>query len=156
MMLLLNVCLAVAWAAIRGDLSVANLLIGFVIGYVILGVTHNRSGRVRYFTKVAQILRFGIYFLWQLVVATLRVAVDVVTPKYRMRPAILAVPIESRSDGETTMLANAITLTPGSLTLDVSADGKTLFVHVMHASNIEGARQEIQRGFGKRVHEVFE
>ena len=155
-MLLLNVCLAVAWAAIRGDLSVSNLLAGFVIGYVILAVTHYRTGRTKYFKNVVQVVRFVAYFGWQLVVATLRVAVDIMTPRYRMKPAILAIPIKSRSAGETTMLANAITLTPGTLTLDVSPDGKTLYVHTMHASDVEAARREIQDGFGQRVHEVFE
>lgn len=155
-MLLLNVCLAIAWAAVTGDTSASNILAGFMIGYLILGVIHKPFCKSKYFMKVGQVVRFVLFFVWELVVATLRVAVDIVTPRHRMKPAILAIPIDSRSPGETTMLANAITLTPGTLTLDVSSDGTLLYVHFMYADDVEAARRSIQQGFGRRVHEVFE
>jgi multicomponent Na+:H+ antiporter subunit E len=155
-MLLLNVCLAGAWAAVTGELSVSNLITGFVVAYFILWIISQPTGNTRYFTKVGQVLRFAAYFLWELLIATLRVAIDIVTPKHLMKPAILAIPVNTHSAGETTMLANAITLTPGTLTLDVSPDGRTLYVHAMYASDIESARRAIQNGFGRRVHEVFE
>lgn len=155
-MLLLNVFLAIAWAAVTGDTSVSNLLAGFGIGYVILAVIYKPTGRTKYFAKVGQVARFALFFAWELLIATLRVAVDIVTPRHLMKPAILAIPIDTKSAGETTMLANAITLTPGTLALDVSPDGKTLYVHAMYAGDVESARRAIQQGFGHRVHEVFE
>ena len=155
-MLLLNVLLAVAWGAVTGDMTITNLMAGFLIGYGVMAVVHKPSGNIRYFTKIGQVLRFALYFLWELIIATLRVAVDIVTPQHLMKPAILAIPIETNSAAETTMLANAITLTPGSLSLDVSPDGKTLYVHVMYAADIEAARSSITEGFGRRIHEVFE
>ncbi len=154
-MLLLNVFLAIAWAAVTGQLSATNLLAGFFIGYLVLWIADDSAGQTRYFIKVGQVVRFMLYFAWELFVATLRVAIDIVTPRHLMKPAILAIPVQTGSVGETTMLANAITLTPGTLTLDVSPDGKTLFVHAMYASDVEATRREIQEGFGQRVHEVY-
>ncbi len=72
------------------------------------------------------------YFLIELVVANFRVAYDIVTVKHFMRPAILAVPLEARTDFEIALLANLISLTPGTLSLDVSSDRKFLFVHAMY------------------------
>ena len=155
-MLMLNVLLALAWAAVTGQMSAVNLLVGFVVGYVVLWLLSRVAGGSGYFAKVGQILGFSFYFLWELLVATLRVAADIVTPQHLMKPAILAIPIEDRSPAETTLLANVITLTPGTLSLDVSPDGKTLYVHVMYASDVEAARREIQEGFGRRVKEVFQ
>ena len=154
-MLLLNVCLAIAWAAVTGDMTISNLAVGFILTYVILAVIYKPTGRTNYFSKVGQVARFGVFFAWELLIATLRVAADIATPRHRMKPAILAIPIDTRSPGETTMLANAITLTPGTLALDVSSDGKTLYVHAMYAADVESARLAIQQGFGRRVREVF-
>lgn len=65
-------------------------------------------------------IRFRGYFLWQLLLSNLRVAYDVITPRLYMRPGILAVPLDAEIDLEITLLANLITLTPGTLSLDVS------------------------------------
>jgi multicomponent Na+:H+ antiporter subunit E len=154
-MLVLNVFLALAWAAITGQMSAGNLAVGFAIGYAVLWIVCRSALNARYFAKAGQLAKFALHFLWELVVATLRVAIDIVTPRHLMKPAILAIPIDTASAGETTMLANVITLTPGSLTLDVSQDGKTLYVHAMYASDVDAARKAIEDGFGKKVHEVF-
>jgi multicomponent Na+:H+ antiporter subunit E len=155
-MLMLNVFLAGVWAAITGQMTVTNLMAGFVIGYGILWIVTLPAGGSPYFSKVGRVLRFVAYFLWELLVATLRVAIDVVTPRHLVKPAVLAIPVESRSETETTMLANVLTLTPGTLSLDVSPDGKTLFVHAMYAEDPDAARQAILDGLGRRVQEVFE
>lgn len=154
-MLILNVFLAVAWAAVTGQMTMTNLLAGFAIGYGVLWVASRAAGGGTYFSKVGNVIYFALYFLCELVVATLRVAIDIVTPKHRMKPAILAIPVEGCSAAETTMLANVITLTPGSLSLDVSPDGKILFVHVMYSDDIEATRRQIETGLGRRVQEVF-
>ena len=155
-MLLLNVFLALAWAAITGVLTVSNLMVGFIVGYAVLWFVHWPRTESPYFDKVGQVTRFAIFFFWELILATLRVALDIVTPRHLMKPAILAIPVNSKSDVQTTTLANVITLTPGSLSLNVSDDGRTLYVHVMYVDDVEETRQAIRNGFGKRVEEIFE
>lgn len=155
-MLLLNILLALTWAAITGQMTLSNLSAGFLIGYVILWIVCRSTGPTRYFTKVGQLARFTIQFLWELLVATFDVALDIVTPRHLMKPAILAIPVRAESAAETTMLANVITLTPGTLCLDVSSDGAVLYVHAMYADDVEATRESIQQGLGQRVREVFE
>ena len=80
---------------------------------------------------------FIIYFFWEMFLANLRVAYDVMTVKHFMRPGILAIPLEAKTDLEITILANLISLTPGTLSLDVSSDRQVLFVHAMYLGEIE-------------------
>jgi multicomponent Na+:H+ antiporter subunit E len=72
-----------------------------------------------------------------------------------MRPAIVAIPLDLRGDLEITLLANLITLTPGTLSLDVSSDKRVLYVHSMYVTDIAAFRSEIKNGFEKRVKELF-
>ncbi len=101
--------------------------------------------------KIPQLLSFLLFYLRELLRANLRVAHDAVTPTHHMRPAILAVPLEARTDFEILLLANLITMTPGSLSLEVSRDRRTLFVHVMYVADPEKMRREIQTHIERRV-----
>lgn len=95
---------------------------------------------------------FVAFYGWELVVSSLRVAYDVLTPTLYMRPAIVAVPLDVRSDLAITLLANLVSLTPGSLTIDLSADRRTLYVHVMFVGgDVEDARRDIKEQLERRV-----
>ena len=152
---LLNVLLAIAWAALSGQLSPANLIGGFVLGFIMMYFSRQALGCGRYVTKVPIVIRFVVYFLVQLFLSNLRVALEVVTPGFRMRPAIVAIPLDIRSELEITILANLITLTPGTLSLDVSSDRRVLYVHTMYVTDIDDFRREIKNGFEQRVKELF-
>jgi len=154
--LLLNVLLAISWAALTGQLTPVNLGGGFVLGYFVLVLSRRALGCNRYVTKVPVAVRFIFYFAWALLLANLRVAYEVLTPSFNMRPAIVAVPLDIRRDFEIAFLASLITLTPGTLSLDVSSDRRVLYVHGMFVSDIEKFRKEIKHGFERRVKELFE
>lgn len=95
-------------------------------------------------------------FIYELVVSSVLVARDVLTPRSRARPGIIAVPLDVRSDIGITLLANLISLTPGSLTLDVAPDRRRMFVHMMFIGDPDADRRSIKRGFERRVREVLE
>ncbi len=149
--LLMNIALALAWAALTARFEPGNLLVGFVLGYVALWVTRPALGPTPYFGAVRRTLSFVALFVWEVIVANLRVAVDVLTPRYRMQPRVIAVPLDARSDAEITLLANLISLTPGSLSLDVSSDRRTLYVHAMYAADADAVRREIKVGLERRL-----
>lgn len=150
-----NLALAVAWAAVLGELSLGNLAAGFAVGFAILAVGGRLYGSSRYFEKLLRLVEFLAFFLGQLALSSLRVAADIVTPRHRARPGVVGVPLDARSDAEITLLANLVSLTPGSLTLDVSDDRSTLFVHVMFLEDPEATRREIKHGFERRVLELL-
>jgi multicomponent Na+:H+ antiporter subunit E len=104
-----------------------------------------------------RIISLAVLFLYELMVSAIRVAIVVVTPdlKSALRPAIVAVPLTVKSDAEITLLANLITLTPGTLSVDVSDDRSLLYVHVLTLSTREALIADIAAGFETKVKEVF-
>ena len=156
-MLLGNLLLALAWTALRGEFSLANLVTGLVLGYLILlalvkgGVLPTSP----YIGRVHHAVGLAAFFLWELVRANLRLAVDVATPRYHMKPGILAIPLDVTQDSEILLLAMLINLTPGSVALDVSDDRKVMYVHVMYIDSPEAARSEIKHGFERRVRQLL-
>lgn len=154
-MLLWNILLALAWMSLTGLFTPGNLVAGFLLGYVILAFSQRVVGRSPYFGKVPQVIGFVLFFLWELIVSSLRIAYDVLTPRHHMRPGVIAVPLDAKTDAEITLLANLITLTPGSISLDVSADRRFLYVHAMYIDDLAAVRHKIKDDFQRRVLEVL-
>jgi multicomponent Na+:H+ antiporter subunit E len=152
-----NLLIAFAWAVATGHFTLANLAFGFAIGFFILMLTQRAFGHSAYFAKVPLAARFAGFYVWQLILSNLRVAYDVITPTHYMRPGVIAVPLDAETDAEITLLANLITLTPGTLSLDLSADRKTLYVHSMYidGGDVEEARRQIKQGLERRVLQVM-
>ena len=147
-----NVLLALVWAAATGEFSLPNLLVGFALGYAILFFVRRDLGTGWYVARVPRAVGFAGFYLWQLIKANVRVAYDVVTPGYRMKPGVVAVPLDATTDAEITLLANLITLTPGTLSLDLSPDRRTLYVHVMYIDvDVDTTRREIKDSLERRV-----
>jgi multicomponent Na+:H+ antiporter subunit E len=154
--LVFNALLALAWVAISGDVSVGTFAIGFGLGLVIVFFTQRIVGQPTYLIRLWRVPNLLVFFVWELVLANLRVAYDVLTPGYHLRPGVVAVPLEARTDTEITLLANTITLTPGSFSLDVSADRRVLYVHVMYLDeDVDAFRRKIKHGFERRILEVL-
>jgi multicomponent Na+:H+ antiporter subunit E len=149
--LLLNIILALAWAALSGNFSPRSLLIGFSIGFVLILFSQRIMSGPNYVQKVWRILDLFVYFLYDLLTSNLRVAQDVLRPIRLLRPGIIAVPLDAQTDLEITVLVNFVMLTPGTLALDVSADRSELFIHVMNAEHPEEVRAQIKDGFERRV-----
>lgn len=157
MMLLGNMFLALAWAALSGQFSLANLLTGHALGYVILLmlVKGGALPQSPYVGKVSQAVGLAGFFLWELIRANVRLALDVSTPSFQMEPGILAVPLDATRDAEILLLAMLINLTPGSVALDVSDDRRVMYVHVMYMQSPDAARAEIKQGFERRVRRLL-
>lgn len=144
-MLLVNILLALVWATLTGNMAVKNLALGFLLGYFVLFTVRNALGTRLYSRRVYRAVAFLFYFIWELLMANLRVALDVIAPKDRIRPALLAIPLDSTTDVEITTLANLITLTPGTMTLDVSTDRTVMYIHDMHVQHADDSRQKIKK-----------
>jgi multicomponent Na+:H+ antiporter subunit E len=150
-LLMLNAALALVWAAITGNFSLGNLIAGFALGYLTLLALRRAFGPSSYFAKVQQVLGFTGFFVWDLLRANFRVAYYVLNPRLSMQPRVVEVPLETCSELEITLLANVISLTPGTLTLDVSKDRCYLYIHFMNAPDADAARREIKTGFERLV-----
>ena len=156
-LLLGNLLLALAWAALRGEFSLATLVTGYVLGYLVLLmlVKGGVLGSSRYVGKVSLFAGLAAFFVWELVRANLRVALDVATPRYHMTPGILQIPLDATRDSEILLLAVLINLTPGSVALDVSEDRTMMYVHAMYIDTPDAVRREIKEGYERRVRRLL-
>ena len=106
-------------------------------------------------SRTRHVLSLAYFFARELLLANIRVAGDVIDPN-RIRPAVVAIPLDLTSDGEILLLSMLINITPGSVTIDLSIDRRTLYVHVMHMKSAEETRREIKNGFERRVRLLFQ
>ena len=153
--LLMNIILALTWAAVTGTFTAGNLLAGFGLGFGVMLITRQIIGVPGYGYRTQQVLGLAGFFIWELIKANLRVAYDVLTPGYQIRPGVVAIPLDVKTDAEITLLANLITLTPGTLSLDVSVDRRVLYIHAIYLDDPETLRRQIKQGFERRIIEVL-
>jgi len=146
-LLLLNIGLAVAWAAVTADFSEINLLFGFALGFLTLYLPRQLWPGTRYFARIPLTAMLVWMFIRELVLSSVRVAKVVIKPGLDMRPGIVALPLDLERDMEITLLANLVTLTPGTLSLDVSPDRRTLYIHAMDVGEAEAVKRDIKTSF---------
>lgn len=153
----LNILLAFVWAALSATFTLPALVSGFALGYGALWLAQPLYGEGSpYFVRVWRIIRLTLFFLWELVVSSVRVAWDIVTPTHHSNPAIVEMPLDVESDIEILLVTTLISLTPGTLSLDVTPDRKTLIVHAMFADDPDALVREMKDGMERMVKEVFE
>lgn len=151
---LINILLAFAWVLLTGDLTYTGFLEGFAIAFIIMFFARRAFHKSNYFKRLPKAILFFFYFLKELIKANLMVAYDILTPEDKMKPAIIKFPLKAESDLEITLLANLITLTPGTLSIDVSDDRKYLFVHSMYVDDPNDFKNELKYGLEKKLLEL--
>ena len=148
----LNIIFTLVWAGLLGEFSAGTLVSGFVVSYGLLyWITRGSPGHDAYFGRVPQLLAFVGCYMWEMVKSNAIIAYDVLTPTHHMKPGVIGIPLDARTDLEITVLANLITMTPGSVSLDVSPDRRTLYVHAMYINDPEQLRREIKESLESRV-----
>lgn len=131
------------WLALWSDVSVANLASGLSVATVIvLGFDTWRHGSL--VVRPVRALRFGLWFLYKLVESTWAVVRAVIAPRHRVHTGIIAVPLQGCSDAVATLIADAITLTPGTLTLEVRREPLTLFIHALDTRDLDAIRRDVR------------
>lgn len=133
-----------------------SLLLGFGIGAIALSLLPRASGSLRYGVRLWRIGKLILVFFKEFTLSVWRVARLVTSPSMRFRPGLLRVPLTLTRDAEITLLANLITLTPGTLTVDVAEDRSHLLVHAVDAPDPKATRDDIVTGFQRLIKEAFE
>jgi len=142
--------LVVVWVALWGDLTFANVAGGVLVAAaltMVLPVTGDRGRATSAGAVVRPIaaLHFAGWFAFKLVEANVVVAWEVLTPRNRINEGVVAIPLHECSDSLTTVVASCVSLTPGTLVIDVDRDPLVLYVHVLHLRTPDEVRSEIHR-----------
>jgi len=150
----LNLFLALAWMMLNGSYNSLNFVIGFVVGYFVLRLSQPFGLTTSYFGRFRAVIKLMLYFAYDMVVSVARVLWDVITPTHLSEPDVVYVPLDASSELEITLLANMVSLTPGSLSLDVTPDRQHLMVHAMFARDHQVVIDDVKQGLEKRILEV--
>jgi len=141
--------LTVVWVALWGSVTPANVLGGLVVGAVLLRTLPRQASSHSTALAPWGVLRFLAAFLVALVQSSAEVVRQVLRPALVLHPAVLAVPVAGSDDRLLVLLANSISLTPGTLTLEVDRSRRLLYVHVLDvgpdAAGLPQVRQSISR-----------
>ena len=154
-LLLVNILLALVWAAVSSSFTVPNLLFGFMLGMIVLFILREQISTFGYLGRARRVGSLFLLFLTELMKSAFRVAKLALSPKLHLRPGFIAYELTTDRDIEITILANMITLTPGTLSVDVSDDKKTLYIHAVNFDDLEVLRTEIREGFERKIMEAF-
>ncbi|MEV8465944.1 Na+/H+ antiporter subunit E [Fluviibacterium sp. DFM31] len=153
----INVLLAFVWCALSAAFTFNALITGYLIGFAALWITQPLyNAPKQYFVRMIRIVQLALFFVYDLLVSSIRVAWDVLTPQDLSNPKIIEMPLDVKSDLEILLVTNLISLTPGTLSLDVSPDRKTLYVHAMFGDDPEQVIADLKSGMEHMVRRVFE
>lgn len=153
---MMTLTLLIIWLLVQMSVSLGNIVLGGFLA-ILIPIATSRfwpdSPRVKSFPKLAKYL---LVFLYDVVVANLQVAVWIMMPQSRLRPRFLYVPIEVKHPFTVTMLASTISLTPGTVSSQLSPDRRLLIVHCLNTKDDDETIRTIKERYEKPLKEIFE
>ena len=152
----MTLILAVVWIILQNNLSFGMAVFGLILGVIIPRLTAVWwPDRPRGF-KIGKMTAYVVLVLWDIIVANVEVAWIVLTrPNSKLRPAWIVIPLDLRQPEAITVLAGTITLTPGTVSSDVSNTGHYLLVHALDAPDPDAVRDDIKQRYEARLKEIF-
>ncbi len=155
--ILLTLVLALVWVGLTGELTLATFVVGLLLGVIIINLFGKRTLTVLKLNirHIIPLIQLFFIFLFELLMANLTVLAKVFSPKLNIKPGIIKVPVEVEGPFWITTLANMITLTPGTLTVEVSPDNKYFYVHCLNIDNEDSIVSDIKGTFEKKIQEVY-
>lgn len=154
---LLTLLLTVVWVLLVNTATLNALVFGLIMGVIIPLITAAYWPNRPRLRNPLMIAEYILVVLWDIVVANVIVAAIVLfKPRNTISPAWITVPLDLRTPEAITVLAGTITMTPGTVSSDVSSDGHSLLVHCLHTGDPEGVRDQIKQRYERRLKEIFE
>lgn len=153
---LLTLLLTVVWLLLHSTVSPGMVVFGLILGTLIPWMTSVWWPDTPRGFRLGHMLVYIVIVLWDIVIANLQVAWIVLTkPNAQLRPAWVVVPLDLRQPEAITILAGSITLTPGTISADLSDEGHSLLVHALHTDDPDAVRDDIKNRYERRLMEIF-
>ena len=154
---LLTIILALVWVILQNDVSAGMLVFGLILGIIIPRITAVWWPDRPQGFRVGKMASYTVIVIWDIIVANIEVAWIVLTkPNSKLKPAWIEVPLDLRTPEAISILAGTITLTPGTVSADLSNEGRSLLVHALDTDDPDGVRDEIKERYEKRLMEIFQ
>lgn len=152
---ILNLFIASLWFLLKDDPTnnFSDFVAGFLIGVIILYVMHRFFGTRFYLKRVLKIIKLILLFIQELILSSISVLRWVLTPKLNITPGIFTYKTQLQGDWQVTTLALLLTLTPGSVVMEVSEEGDVFYIHAM---DLEEAKDTLVRSISKFERAIME
>lgn len=143
------------WALLTGDASLPNLLFGLIGGLVALWLVRDLRVSTDFRVRPLKMLRLAGLFLYEVVVSAVRVLILTLSPRPRIAPGMIVMPLRVKRDFELALLVNLTALTPGTLGVDLSADRRQLLIHCLDVDDPDAVYEVVRDGFEALILEAF-
>lgn len=151
---ILNVGLGLLWLTLSETQSFPNFLFGYLLGMLFLFLFYSQQSARFYMKPVLAVVKLFLIFCWEILISNLNVLVYVFRPISDLHPGIVAMDVDFKTDFELTLLTSLITMTPGTMTVDVAENEKRIYIHALDCSHPEALVQHIRNTFEKSIKEV--
>ncbi len=153
---LLSLTLTLVWVLLANGLDAGTLLLGIVLGIAIPLLTRRFWPDRPKLRNPLRMAEYGLVVLWDICVANVQVAWIILTKRNAdLRPTFIVIPLQLTAPEAIAMLAGTITMTPGTVSSDLSDDGGSLLVHCLHTEDPAGVVANIKRRYEARLREIF-
>jgi len=153
----LTLLLTVVWTLLQNQVSSGMVVFGVILGIIIPKITSIWWPDTPQQLRLGKMLTYSLIVMWDIIVANIQVAWIVLSvPNSKLKPAWIVVPLDLRQPEAITMLAGTITLTPGTVSADLSSEGHSLLVHVLHTDDPDAVIDEIKTRYERRLKEIFQ
>lgn len=154
---LLTLTLTLIWLMLMNNVSLGGVVFGLILGIVIPLITAPYWPNRPRLRNWPMIVEYILVVMYDICVANVIVAKTILFKRNaNLKPAWITVPLDLRTPEAITILAGTITMTPGTVTSDMSADGRALLVHCLDTDNPDAVRDEIKHRYERRLKEIFE
>ncbi|WP_438312169.1 Na+/H+ antiporter subunit E [Sporosarcina sp. FA9] len=152
--ILLNFFIALVWMFMSSSINPTTFVIGYLIGFLLIFMMRRFFKDRIYTVRLWAAFKLMLLFFRELTLSNISVLLLVIKPKLNIKPMIFALPTELEHDWEITLLSSLITLTPGTIVINVSDDQNTLYIHAIHVDDVDEAIDSIKNTFEKAIKEV--
>lgn len=153
----LTLTLTAVWLMLLNEVSLGGLVFGLILGLVLPIVTAPYWPARPRLKNLPMMVEYAAIVLWDICVANVVVAMIILFRRNAdLRSCFVTVPLDLHTPEAITVLAGTITMTPGTLTADVAADGRALLIHCLHAPDPDAVRADIKARYERRLKEIFE
>lgn len=153
---LLNLAMAMVWELLFPEWTLAAFLVGYAIGAIILTIVYSREPKNFYLYRLYKAFILLLIFFKEVILSGLNVFRYAFMPLSRLKPGIIKMEVDFENEAELVLISNMITLTPGTMTLEISPDNKTIYIHALDCSDPEALIDSVRKTFEKPIKEVAE
>ncbi|AQT61280.1 Na+/H+ antiporter subunit E [Cellvibrio sp. PSBB023] len=152
----LSMFMLVLWLLLVNEISLGQVLLGAILAWLIPWLTQGFWPESLQLRKPLVLVKFILVVLWDILIANLILVVRILGPINKLQPAFMQVPLDIEHEFTITLFASTISLTPGTVSADLSLDGRYLLVHSLHVTDIDAAIAEMKQRYEAPLKEVFE